>query len=103
KLFHAGHLRSTIIGNFIKNAYEANGWEVISINYLGDWGKQYGLLGVGYEMFGSPEELEKNAIKHLFDIYVKICAMAETDESIHDRARNYFKDLEEGVPTALSL
>lgn len=42
KPFHAGHLRSTIIGAFIYNVYKANGWKAISMNYLGDWGKQYG-------------------------------------------------------------
>ena len=42
KPFHAGHLRSTIIGNFIANVYEGMGYGVTRINYLGDWGKQYG-------------------------------------------------------------
>lgn len=42
KPFHAGHLRSTIIGNFIANIYQGNGFDVTRINYLGDWGKQYG-------------------------------------------------------------
>jgi len=42
KPFHAGHLRSTIIGAFLANLYEANGWKVIRMNYLGDWGKQFG-------------------------------------------------------------
>lgn len=42
KPFHAGHLRSTIIGSFLRNVYEANGWNTIAMNYLGDWGKQYG-------------------------------------------------------------
>ena len=42
KPFHAGHLRSTIIGAFIANLYEANGWKVERWNYLGDWGKQFG-------------------------------------------------------------
>lgn len=42
KPFHAGHLRSTIIGAFINNVYKANGWKTITMNYLGDWGKQYG-------------------------------------------------------------
>lgn len=42
KPFHAGHLRSTIIGAFLANLYEANGWSALRLNYLGDWGKQFG-------------------------------------------------------------
>jgi arginyl-tRNA synthetase len=42
KPFHAGHLRSTILGNFVKQIHLAMGYNVIGINYLGDWGKQYG-------------------------------------------------------------
>lgn len=42
KPFHAGHLRSTIIGAFVSNVYKANGWKTVTMNYLGDWGKQYG-------------------------------------------------------------
>lgn len=44
KPFHAGHLRSTIIGNFIRNVCKAHGMKTTAINYLGDWGKQYGLF-----------------------------------------------------------
>lgn len=40
KPFHAGHLRSTIIGNFLKNLHKMLGYNTIAINYLGDWGKQ---------------------------------------------------------------
>lgn len=40
KQFHIGHLRSTIIGQFLVNLYKANGWNTIAANYLGDWGKQ---------------------------------------------------------------
>jgi arginyl-tRNA synthetase len=40
KPFHAGHLRSTIIGSFIEKLLKHCGWQTISINYLGDWGKQ---------------------------------------------------------------
>ncbi|KAI9136212.1 hypothetical protein BKA69DRAFT_1134133 [Paraphysoderma sedebokerense] len=103
KPFHAGHLRSTIIGSFIRNVLIQNGWKVVAMNYLGDWGKQYGLLAVGFEKFGSEEELLKDPIKHLYEIYVKINKEAEADSTIHDQARAYFKKMEDGEPHALSV
>ena len=44
KQFHIGHLRSTIIGQFLINLHKANGWETLAMNYLGDWGRQVGLV-----------------------------------------------------------
>lgn len=72
KPFHAGHLRSTIIGSFVRNILDANGYDTVSMNYLGDWGKQYGLLAIGFERYGSEEKLLEDPIKHLFDVYVKV-------------------------------
>lgn len=72
KPFHAGHLRSTIIGGFLANLYEGAGWDVMRMNYLGDWGKQYGVLALGFEKYGNEEALVANPIGHLFDVYVKI-------------------------------
>ena len=102
KPFHAGHLRSTIIGHFICQLYKANGWDVISMNYLGDWGKQYGILAVGFEKFGSEEKLKEDPIKHLFEVYVKINDEAKNDPTIQDQARTYFKRMEDGDESALS-
>ncbi|CAI2176739.1 3652_t:CDS:2 [Funneliformis geosporum] len=103
KPFHAGHLRSTIIGNFVKNVHDANGWKTIGMNYLGDWGKQYGLLAVGFEKYGSEEELIKDPIKYLYNIYVNINKEIEKDETINEHARAYFKKMEEGDEAALAL
>ena len=99
KPFHAGHLRSTIIGAYLANLYEANGWEVKRLNYLGDWGKQFGLLAIGWRRFGSDEELAKDAVQHLFHVYVKINQLAEgpDGEKIHEEARAFFKGMEDGV------
>lgn len=103
KPFHAGHLRSTIIGGFLSNLYEKLGWEVIRMNYLGDWGKQFGLLAVGFERYGSEEALAKDPIHHLFEVYVKINKDIEEEgdslpmeESTNGKAREYFKRMEDG-------
>ncbi|RAH48616.1 arginine--tRNA ligase [Aspergillus brunneoviolaceus CBS 621.78] len=81
KPFHAGHLRSTIIGGFLANLYTVMGWDVIKMNYLGDWGKQYGLLANGFKQFGNEEQLTKDPINHLFDVYVKINNIVSQQEA----------------------
>ncbi|KAI0084067.1 arginyl-tRNA synthetase [Irpex rosettiformis] len=101
KSFHVGHLRSTIIGAFLANLYKACGWDVVSLNYLGDWGTQFGLIAVGFEKYGSQEELEKDAIKHLLDIYVKVNADAEKDPNVKVEAAKFFKRMEDGDESAL--
>lgn len=124
KPFHAGHLRSTIIGSFLSNVHQAMGWEVIKMNYLGDWGKQYGLLALGYEAYGNEEALSKDAISHLYEVYVKINTQATQQEeaekkrseaceangtayvpedTLHDKARAYFKAMEGGSEAELSV
>ncbi|XP_035687041.1 probable arginine--tRNA ligase, mitochondrial [Branchiostoma floridae] len=103
KPFHAGHLRSTIMGNFIAKLHHALGNKVVRINYLGDWGVQFGLLAVGFQLFGSEEALQTNPIQHLFEVYVKVNQAAEEDEDIHRQAREFFRLLEHRDPTALAL
>ncbi|KAF7789715.1 hypothetical protein EIP86_000661 [Pleurotus ostreatoroseus] len=102
KAFHVGHLRSTIIGAFLANLYKACGWDVVSLNYLGDWGTQFGLIAVGYEKYGNQEELEKDAIKHLLSIYVKVNADAEKDPNVKVEAAKFFKRMEDGDEAALA-
>jgi arginyl-tRNA synthetase len=80
KPFHAGHFRSTILGAVVANLYEAMGWEVIRVNYLGDWGKQFGLLAVGFQKYGEERELEQDPIRHLYQLYVRISKEAKSEE-----------------------
>ncbi len=90
KPFGIGHLRSTIIGNSLANILEFQGFKVIRMNYLGDWGTQFGRLLAGYEKFGSEKELQKNPIQHLLQIYVK------ANKKIYDKkSREWFRKLEE--------
>ncbi|KAJ2915790.1 hypothetical protein MD484_g4636, partial [Candolleomyces efflorescens] len=102
KNFHVGHLRSTIIGAFLVNLYKACGWEVISMNYLGDWGTQFGMIASGYAKYGNQADLEADAIKHLFDIYVQVNKDAEADPSVKEKAAAWFKRMEDGDEEALA-
>lgn len=103
KPFHAGHLRSTIIGNFLRNLYRTLGTKTIAINYLGDWGTQYGLLALGFQKFGSEQNLIDNPIRHLFEVYVAANKHLKDMPEFKDQARAYFKRMEDGDPEILSL
>ncbi|TFK33140.1 arginyl-tRNA synthetase [Crucibulum laeve] len=102
KPFHLGHLRPTIIGAFLNNLYRSCGWNVTAMNYLGDWGTQFGMIAVGFEKYGSQAELERDPCHHLFKVYVKINADAETDPTIKMQAASYFKRMEDGDESALA-
>lgn len=52
------------------------------MNYLGDWGKQYGVLAIGYQRFGDEKELEQNPIGHLYNVYVKISAISTDEQEV---------------------
>ncbi|KAH8174539.1 tRNA synthetases class I (R) domain-containing protein [Sarocladium implicatum] len=70
--FAPRHLRSTMLGAFVANLYEGMGWDVVRMNYLGDWGKPLGLLTVGYKEFGSDDDLNKDPMRHLLEVNDKI-------------------------------
>ena len=65
--FH--HIRSTVIGAALGRLHAANGWNVVGINYLGDWGKQFGLLATGFQRYGDPAR--RADAKHLIEVYVR--------------------------------
>nr|CAD7457317.1 unnamed protein product [Timema tahoe] len=97
KPFHMGHLRSTIIGNFISNLHEHLGGKVVRINYLGDWGTQFGLLQVGLNMSNYTDEMIKqNPIQLLYQAYVTANQAAQNDSALGAKAREIFQSLEEG-------
>ncbi len=103
KPFHIGHLRSTVIGQAIKNIYRFCGYECIGVNHLGDWGTQFGKLIVAYKKWGSKEAIEQKGIKALTEIYVKFHEEAEKDEKLEDEAREAFSRMEKGDEECISL
>lgn len=96
KPFHIGHLRSTVIGQALYNIYEYLGYNVKGLNYLGDYGTQFGKMIEGYKRWGSEYNIEENPIDELTKIYVRINELCKEDESVLEECRNNFKKLEDG-------
>ncbi|MEA3414217.1 MAG: arginine--tRNA ligase, partial [Nanoarchaeota archaeon] len=99
KPFGVGHLRSTIIGNSIANISEFQGFKIKRLNYLGDWGTQFGKLITGFIEFGNQEKLKKNPVNHLYEIYVKV----NKNKKYEEASRKWFNRLEKGDKEALNL
>jgi len=103
KPFHAGHLRSTVLGNFLCNIHQANGYNVIGINWLGDWGVQFGKLAVGFEKWGDEEKLKSEPLRHLYEVYVKVNDACSKDAELDKKAHEFFKRMELGDKDALAV
>ncbi|CAH1402565.1 unnamed protein product [Nezara viridula] len=90
KPFHMGHLRSTIIGNFVANVMSLSS-NVIRLNYLGDWGTQIGYVKIGLDSLNVPDVLLlKNPMKELYKAY----SLAYNKEDSLDKAKEIFAELE---------
>jgi len=103
KPLHVGHLGSTLIGKAIDNIYRFLGYNLVSINHLGDWGTQFGKLITAYLRWGSREEIEKTEIDGLVKLYVRFHDEAEKDASLNDEARAWVVKMQNGDEEGLAL
>lgn len=103
KPFSVGHLRSTIIGNALANLYEAAGWEVIRLNYPGDWGTQFGKLIAAIKHWGDEKLIAKDPMRELFKLYVKFHSEAKENPALENEARDWFVKLEQKDPEVREL
>ena len=111
KPFHIGHLGTTVIGHSLRKLHEFAGYECFGINYLGDWGTQFGKLIVAYRKWGSREAVEQEGIDKLVELYVRVNNAIKgdeekgipADESLADEARAEFHKLEMGDEENLAL
>lgn len=101
KPFHIGHIRSTVIGDSLKRIFRFLGFTVEGINYLGDYGTQFGVLISAYLKWGDKEVIDKDPIRELLKLYVRYTKESELDPSLKDEARAWFKKLEEEDEFAL--
>lgn len=103
KSFHVGHFRATILGQALKNIYQSLGYHCLGINYLGDWGTQFGKLIVAFRTWGNEKALKKEPIPYLNSLYVRFHEEVKINPELEDKARHWFKKCEEKDKEALKL
>ncbi len=111
KPFHIGHLGTTVIGHSLKLLHEFAGYKCVGINYLGDWGTQFGKLIVAYKLWGDKATIEQGGVDELVKLYVKINNEIKAEEEsnpdgkspLADASRAEFKQLEAGNEENLAL
>lgn len=96
KSFSVGHLRSTMIGNSLKLILNRCGYKTVSINYLGDWGTQFGKMIVAIEKWGNLDEIKKDPINQLGKLYVKINNEEKNHPELAEESREAFRKIELG-------
>lgn len=93
-----GHLRATVIGQAIRNLAESQGYKVIGINHLGDWGSQFGKLVYAYKQYGHEYDFVTQPFESLFKIYVRFHEEAEANPELETKGAECFQKLEQGDP-----
>lgn len=100
------------------------GYSVVRVNYLGDWGKNIGLLGLGWQKYCSENDLDEktNLFKYIHDLYIRMEEELRPEQEARKKARDdgqdtsalerqglfaerdaTFKKMEEGDPEAIAL
>ncbi len=118
KPFGVGHLRSTVIGMSLARIYDFCGYKTIKINYLGDFGTQFGKLITAFCRFKDIDinnnnnddnnknvfnlnsnlaEFKNEPVKFLYKLYVKFHSEAENNPELDNEARLRFQKLEKSI------
>jgi len=102
KPFSIAHLPTTAIGHSLNRIYRACGYQTVAINYLGDWGTQFGKMIVAYLKWGD-KPVRESSVRELVKLYVRFHEEAKTDERLNDEARAWFRKIEAGDAEAVGL
>ncbi len=103
KPFHIGHLRSTVIGGALYKIYNFLGYNSVGINYLGDWGLQFGKVMAGIANWKNEYDFENDEMASILKVYIRFNQEEKENPDLTQQARAYFKKLEDGEPETVEL
>ncbi len=103
KEMHAGHLRSTIIGDAAVRLLEWLGHTVIRQNHIGDWGTPFGMLIEHLADLGEDEAAHELSIGDLNGFYRAARVKFDTGDEFAQRARRRVVLLQNGDADTLRM
>lgn len=101
KRCHIGHLTTTVLGNSLAKIHRFLGYNVVSINHLGDWGTQFGKMLCAFKHWGNKQDVEEKGVNALIELYVRF--EKDADEDMQTEARAWFKKIEDDDAEAIEL
>ncbi len=96
KEMHVGHLRSTIIGDSIARILEFQGYDVLRLNHVGDWGTQFGMLIVHLLEAEPVSDYDLLDLGDLVQFYREAKKRFDSDEDFKERSRKAVVALQSG-------
>jgi arginyl-tRNA synthetase len=105
KEMHAGHIRTTIIGDTIGRILEFAGHDVLRLSHVGDWGTQFGML-IQFLRQTNPQALKDPDSVRIADLetfYKQAKQRFDADPDFADAARRAVVDLQQGDPATRTV
>ena len=103
KPFHIGHLRTTVIGGALYKIYNFLGYNTIGINYLGDWGLQFGKVIAGISLWKNEYDFKNDEMGSILKTYIRFNQEEKNNPELTEMARKCFKKLEERDPDSVKM
>ena len=103
KPMHVGHIRSTIIGDTLGRLARFLGHKVITDNHIGDWGTQFGMILWGWKHILDQNELEKDPIEALLNVYKEVNTRCKEDEKLLPLCKEELVKLQSGDTENLEI
>jgi arginyl-tRNA synthetase len=103
KQMHIGHLYTTAIGNALNQMYKYMGYRTVGLNYLGDFGVQFGEIIAAHKTFGSEDELLHGGIEYIQKMYAKSKSESKENEEFAELGKYWFHKIETRDKEAIRL
>lgn len=96
KPMHAGHIRSTVLGDALARIAQFLGHEVIRDNHVGDWGTQFGMVIYGWKNLLDRDALQRDPLAEIVRIYKETNERSTKDPQVREACRQELVKLQAG-------